>query len=176
MKNISNEKILCTCGCGKLIKRFSKWGRETRFSHGHNRPWKGKKRDTITNEKIRKTLAGRKLSPEHCLNISKSLKGKRLGISTGRGFKSNCWKGGRRMSTYGYSLIWNPEHPNCDADGYVFEHRLVMSDMLGRSLGKGEIVHHIDGNKLNNDINNLVLLKDAKEHAELHAKLRKSKK
>lgn len=39
----------------------------------------------------------------------------------------------------------------------ILEHRKVMQEHLGRELTSDEIVHHIDGNKLNNDISNLVL-------------------
>lgn len=47
------------------------------------------------------------------------------------------------------------------------EHILVMEKYLGRKLNKGEVVHHIDGNKTNNDINNLKLM-TAKEHSKMH--------
>jgi hypothetical protein len=38
-----------------------------------------------------------------------------------------------------------------------YEHRYVMSKILGRNLVKGESVHHIDGNRLNNNPSNLEL-------------------
>ena len=44
-----------------------------------------------------------------------------------------------------------------------------MENHLGRLLRSNEVVHHIDGNKKNNDINNLQLLTN-KEHATLHGK------
>lgn len=42
-----------------------------------------------------------------------------------------------------------------------------MEQHLGRKLKKGEVVHHIDGNKTNNNINNLQLM-TAKEHSKMH--------
>lgn len=49
------------------------------------------------------------------------------------------------------------------------EHRLIMEQYLGRELKSSEIVHHIDGNKLNNDIKNLKVV-TRKEHIALHRK------
>lgn len=47
------------------------------------------------------------------------------------------------------------------------EHRVVAEQMLGRPLTRGEIVHHIDGNKHNNDPSNLQVMSMA-EHARHH--------
>lgn len=46
-------------------------------------------------------------------------------------------------------------------------HRTVAEQILGRPLLKGEIVHHIDGNKRNNDPSNLMVMTQS-EHAKLH--------
>lgn len=58
-------------------------------------------------------------------------------------------------------------------------HRVVAEKMLGRPLKDGEVVHHIDGNKFNNNPKNL-LITTRKEHARIHANERwghlKSKK
>lgn len=47
-------------------------------------------------------------------------------------------------------------------------HRVVAEQMLGRPLRKGEIVHHIDGNKRNNDPSNLMVCGSQSEHCRLH--------
>lgn len=48
-------------------------------------------------------------------------------------------------------------------------HRVVAERMLGRPLRPGEVVHHIDGNKRNNDPENLMVFPSQKEHAAWHA-------
>lgn len=58
--------------------------------------------------------------------------------------------------------------------GYIKEygkhqHRLVMEKKLGRKLTSNEIVHHVDDNKHNNNINNLKLLTRA-EHMNIHVR------
>lgn len=56
-----------------------------------------------------------------------------------------------------YDFIYLPEHPNSDARGYVRTHRLVMSEYLGRALLPGENVHHINGDRFDNRLENLEL-------------------
>lgn len=60
-------------------------------------------------------------------------------------------------------------------DGYYHydnlkNHRQIMQQHLGRKLEKHEAVHHIDGNKLNNDLSNLIIL-DWSTHQKSHASL-----
>ena len=47
------------------------------------------------------------------------------------------------------------------------EHRVVAEQTLGRPLVPGEIVHHIDGDKLNNDPANLAVMTQS-EHIREH--------
>lgn len=49
----------------------------------------------------------------------------------------------------------------------IDEHRYIMETVIGRPLHINEIVHHKDGNKLNNDPDNLEIL-DRADHARLH--------
>lgn len=78
-----------------------------------------------------------------------------------------CWKGGRIVNRSGYVEIYCPNHPNQRKHTkYILEHRLVMEKHLGRYLHPDEVVHHIDGNKLNNDISNLELFESNGKHLE----------
>ena len=58
---------------------------------------------------------------------------------------------------------------------FVLEHRLVAEQKYGRKLTSSDIVHHIDGNKTNNNPENIVVLTRS-EHAKLHNGLKKCNK
>jgi HNH endonuclease len=78
-----------------------------------------------------------------------------------RGERHGRWTGGRWVDDQGYAHIrLQPEDRYASmrtVNGYVFEHRLVMAEYLGRPLWPHETVHHIDGVRTHNTIDNLQL-------------------
>lgn len=84
-----------------------------------------------------------------------------------RGKCNPRWNGGKRLHDKGYVRVWKPEHPYASNDGYVYEHRLVMETFIGRYMTKDEIIHHINGKKNDNRIENLKLLTKS-QHSKLH--------
>lgn len=69
--------------------------------------------------------------------------------------------------TLGYAYFLDREHPLASARGKVYFHRHVASFKLGRWLKPNEVCHHIDGDKANNDIENIVVITHS-EHAQAH--------
>lgn len=80
------------------------------------------------------------------------------------GEQSSNWKGGKIMNDNGYVLIRSPKHPFVNAFGYVREHRLIMEKNLGRYLLPTEVVHHLNGDRTDNRIENLELLESQSIH------------
>lgn len=101
--------------------------------------------------------------PRGKLCQSCSLKGRKHLWMDNSGKKHPNWKGGRGyMHSGGYWFTWLPKddffYPMVGNGIYVAEHRLVMAKHLGRCLHSWEIVHHRNGNKLDNRIENLQLV------------------
>lgn len=84
-----------------------------------------------------------------------------------RGSNSGNFKGYRRKSSKGYIVLYKPGNESATKDGLIMEHRYVMEQHIGRALRQGEVVHHINGIKSDNRIENLMLMK-AGEHSALH--------
>jgi hypothetical protein len=57
----------------------------------------------------------------------------------------------------GYRIIFVPGHPNAHPNGTISEHRYVMAQHIGRPLRPGENVHHKNGVRTDNRIENLEL-------------------
>lgn len=179
--------IICKCGCGQEITRKPRPDRLNLFIHGHHR--KGIKLSDEIKLKISNSHIGKKLSQDHIRNMSQTLRqlyrsGKIINPWKGKHQTSEMlakfrktiheksnWKG-RSITSQGYILIYQPDHPYPVKRQYVLEHRYIMEQYLDRYLKPEEIVHHIDGNKANNSIDNLLLLPNKADHMTFHKRLR----
>lgn len=86
---------------------------------------------------------------------------------------SECRKGkfhsefkGNSFISNGYRMIYSPNNPRCKKkeSNYLAEHILFMEKYLGRHLTSSEQIHHKNGNKLNNSLNNLKLFPSSSKH------------
>jgi len=76
------------------------------------------------------------------------------------------WKGGRTVTSHGYVLVKRPDHPDADSRGYVYEHRLVAEEKLGRRLDSDEHVHHKNGDKQDNSPENIEVYHETEHRVE----------
>lgn len=84
------------------------------------------------------------------------------------GANNILWQGGRKKH-HGYIQILKPDHPFCNKQGYVFEHRLVVERQIGRYLKtKKEVIHHINGTKDDNCKENLMAFINESAHQRFH--------
>ena len=113
--------------------------------------------------KVRKCACGCEQIPE----FDKHYRQRKFVEGHNKGRAHQNFKGGRIKHSCGYTIILQPDHPYANNRGYVMEHRLVMEEYLGRYLQEDEIVHHINGRKRDNRIENLTLL-SLSEHSKLH--------
>lgn len=75
-----------------------------------------------------------------------------------RGEKSAAWNGGIRTTGRGYRQVLMPGHPRADSSGYVMEHIVVWEKASGMPLPPNCCIHHLNGNKSDNRIENLCVM------------------
>ena len=111
---------------------------------------------------------------KNCVTI-----GTQKGIKRPQFSKENSgrWGGGEYISSDGYKMVKaEGEFHSSGRQKYKREHVVIYEKFLGRELKTtkgyhGEQIHHIDGDKLNNSLDNLILCKDITEHRNLHCQL-----
>lgn len=67
-----------------------------------------------------------------------------------------------------YRWVYAPDHPRATKKGWVQEHRIIAEELLGRILKPEEVVHHIDKDTLNNNVDNLMIFAAARDHNAFH--------
>ena len=109
-------------------------------------------------------IADEAMNKKHRERISIALKGKNTKE------KNGMWKGGRIYDkTQSRWLIHKPQHPFATKKGYVYEHRLIMEKNINRYLNPEEMIHHLNGTRDDNRIENLIIIKQS-EHMALHTR------
>ncbi len=93
----------------------------------------------------------------------------RCHLCSQKGELNGSWRGGRNRTTGGYIEVWvHPDdffYPMTKRDNnYVLEHRLIMAKHLKRCLLSWEIVHHKNGIRNDNHLENLELLSNSSQH------------
>lgn len=84
------------------------------------------------------------------------------------GKKCPNWKGGITYSE-GYAYVKTPKHPTHKDNSYILRSHLVLEKHMGILLTSNDIVHHINGIKDDDRIDNLQLLSRS-QHIEIHRK------
>lgn len=86
-------------------------------------------------------------------------------VASMKEYELEMWNKRKRLNKNGYVLIK-------EKNKLEYEHRIVVEKYIGRKLNKTEVVHHLDENKQNNKIENLMLFESNSEHQKFHTKIK----
>lgn len=90
-----------------------------------------------------------------------------------KGEKGSNWNGGKRRTAKGYIQVKSPNHPRADMNGYVMEHILVFEEKTGLIVPLNCCIHHLNGIKDDNRIENLCMMENG-SHTSFHNSHRKA--
>jgi hypothetical protein len=143
--------------CGVAFQTVHKWLKKnnipTRDFSTQGMKFPGRELSDEHKKKISDWRTGRPLPPEHKKKVIEA-----LSKTWVKGEKHHSWKGGN--VNYGYRIIRVDGKP-------VREHRHIMEKHIGKPLDPNCHIHHINGDRLDNRIENLTILTPS-EHSKLH--------
>lgn len=114
--------------------------------------------------------AGAVMHMAHDLNVYKDEDAlRKIKSISNSGVNSGNFKGYRQRTKDGYIWCRAENHPFANSKGYVKEHRLIAEKHLGFILPKEFVVHHINGVKDDNRIENLAVMTIG-AHSALHGR------
>lgn len=146
--------------CDICNKKFIRRGTRTDF-YTCSRKCAGKRKTHLGTKKHKCLICDKEFTVprwDHERRRTCSMKCRGLYMSQRKsGENSHWWKGGRRIIK-GYVYLKSYKHPNRNINNYVAEHRLIMEKYIGRYLVKNEQVHHKNGIKDDNRIENLEIV------------------
>jgi len=157
--------MTCECGCGHVVTEGK------RFCKGHY------SRTAANRQRARAAaLARRQIDTT---GICECGCGQQTALVAPKSFRRQRFRSGhnsygmkrgegRYVNNFGYVMLRMPDHPNAQK-GYVLEHRYLMEQTLGRPLERGEVVHHLNGDKADNRPENLSL-ESEHSHGSLHGR------
>ena len=159
-QNTTNGKQKYCCKrCASLVKAANFLAK-----HGKEKIKQSRIKYRIICEFCKNTILRDKPSRKFCnFKCSSDYRKKYLNIPS-------CLESADRIidKNIGYVRVYAPMHPEANTRGYVYEHRLIAEEkILFRRLANNEIVHHKNGVRWDNRIENLEVM-DYKDHSKLH--------